>query len=195
MNSKYALIVNLFCKIPLYFVLALMLPSASFAGENNDELWLLVNTAKKNISVMHQRQVLQIYDSISIGEGGASLDKIQGDKKTPLGDYHVSRISYDSKFYLFIGLDYPDLGQAERALKAGIIDKKHFTSIRNSLRKKQEPPQHTPLGGYIGIHGVGKGDKQIHATVNWTNGCVALTNRQIDDLETWVYIGMRVAIR
>jgi lipoprotein-anchoring transpeptidase ErfK/SrfK len=59
----------------------------------------------------------------------------------------------------------------------------------------QEPPQHTPLGGYIGIHGIGNGDTQIHETVNWTNGCVALTNQQIDDLETWVYIGMRVAIR
>ena len=194
MNHKYVIFVNHIYKLLIYLILALLQPSTSFAGDS-DELWLLVDTGKKNISVMHQRQVLHIYDSISIGEGGASLDKIQGDKKTPLGDYHVSRISYDSKFYLFIGLDYPDIAQAERALKAGIIDKKHYTSIRNSLRNKQPPPQHTPLGGYIGIHGVGKGDKQIHATVNWTNGCVALTDRQIDDLESWVYIGMRVAIR
>ena len=57
------------------------------------------------------------------------------------------------------------------------------------------PPQVTPLGGYLGIHGVGEGDPGIHADFNWTHGCIALTNQQIDDLAGWIRIGMRVVVR
>jgi lipoprotein-anchoring transpeptidase ErfK/SrfK len=57
------------------------------------------------------------------------------------------------------------------------------------------PPQHTPLGGYIGIHGVGSGDPEVHRAYNWTNGCVALTNAQIDILAEWARAGTPVEIR
>lgn len=177
------------------WLIAVLLSSPLAIATENDELWIRIDTAEKILSVMQGRQVLQSYDSLSLGRGGTTRDKMQGDEKTPLGEYHVSRISYDSRFYLFIGLDYPSYEQAERAFKAGIIGKKQYSMIRYSLSHKQEPPQQTALGGYIGIHGVGNGDKQIHETINWTNGCVALTNAQVDDLETWIYIGMRVVIR
>lgn len=178
----------------LCLVAQLLWPAIVIAAKN-DVLWLLIDTDEKKLFVMQGRQVLQSYDSLSLGRGGTTRDKIQGDEKTPLGKYHVSRISYDSRFYLFIGLDYPSLEQAERAFKSGIIEEKQYSMIRYALSHKQEPPQQTELGGYIGIHGIGHGDKQIHETINWTNGCVALTNAQVDDLETWVYIGMRVVIR
>ena len=181
---------------PLYLRLFVVLVFAhGVYASGNDELWIRINTDKKILTVMHGRQVLQSYDSISLGRGGTTRDKIQGDKKTPLGEYHVSRISYNSPFYLFIGLDYPNREQAERAFHAGIIGYKDYSAILAAVRNKRQPPQRTPLGGYIGIHGIGNGNKQIHEMINWTNGCVALTNRQIDDLETWVFIGMRVVIQ
>jgi murein L,D-transpeptidase YafK len=174
---------------------ALLMASHDLFSADSDDLWLRVNTDEKRLSVMLGRQVLQSYDNFSIGRGGTTRSKIRDDEKTPLGEYHVSRISYDSRFYLFIGLDYPSLAQAERALKAGIIGQNHYSAIRQALEQNQEPPQLTPLGGNIGIHGIGKGDKQIHDSVNWTSGCIALTDRQMDDLETWVFIGMRVVIQ
>jgi L,D-peptidoglycan transpeptidase YkuD (ErfK/YbiS/YcfS/YnhG family) len=51
------------------------------------------------------------------------------------------------------------------------------------------------LGGSIGIHGVGAGNRRIHEDFNWTEGCVALTNEQIDDLDRYIHIGTRVVIR
>ena len=57
------------------------------------------------------------------------------------------------------------------------------------------PPQQTALGGHIGIHGIGAGDPRIHEDFNWTSGCIALTNAQIDDLAGWVRLGMRVVVR
>lgn len=182
---------NLVVRICLLFLL--LTPRAG--ADDEDALWLLVDTASRTLSVIQGRQVLQSYDNISIGRGGTTGQKLQGDGKTPLGEYHVTRVSYDSPFYLFIGLDYPSISQAKDAFQTGIIDQKQFSAIMYAHRQKQEPPQRTPLGGYIGIHGIGEGDPQIHETLNWTSGCIALTDRQMEDLETWVYIGMRVVIR
>ena len=47
----------------------------------------------------------------------------------------------------------------------------------------------------IGIHGIGDGDRGVHRDFNWTNGCVALTNEEIDELLRWVKIGTPVEIR
>lgn len=57
------------------------------------------------------------------------------------------------------------------------------------------PPQNTQLGGHIGIHGIGQGNPAIHNNYNWTNGCIALTNKQIDQLSQWVKTGTVVNIR
>ena len=51
------------------------------------------------------------------------------------------------------------------------------------------------MTGNIGIHGVGSGDLDVHREYNWTNGCVALTNAQIDILAQWAHIGTPVEIR
>ena len=47
----------------------------------------------------------------------------------------------------------------------------------------------------IGIHGIGNGDIEVHKEYNWTNGCVALTNEEIDELVKWINIGTPVEIR
>ena len=57
------------------------------------------------------------------------------------------------------------------------------------------PPQDTALGGYIGIHGVGAGDPAVHEDFNWTEGCVALTDAQIDALLRHITVGTAVEIR
>ena len=177
----------------LVFLAALV--AGGTAGGEEDGLWLRIDTQAKTLSVMQGDEVLQVYQNISLGRAGTTTAKLQGDEKTPLGEYHVSRVSYDSVFHIFIGLDYPTPAQAEKAWKDGQLTKPAYLAIRRAHQRHQEPPQNTPLGGYIGIHGVGKGDPQIHASVNWTSGCIALTNAQIDDLDGWVFPGMRVVIR
>ena len=58
----------------------------------------------------------------------------------------------------------------------------------------QTPPQNTALGGYIGIHGLGNRDPAIHKKMNWTDGCIALTDEQIEQLAQWIDVGTRVVI-
>ncbi|HSJ49561.1 MAG TPA: L,D-transpeptidase, partial [Gammaproteobacteria bacterium] len=95
----------------------------------------------------------------------------------------------------FFGLDYPNLTHARAGLETGRISRAEFAAIRAALKQGVTPPQQTALGGLIGIHGLGDGDPVVHEDFNWTNGCVALTNEQMDDLAQWVYEGMRVIIR
>jgi hypothetical protein len=139
--------------------------------------------------------IRQAYDNISIGRGGVALDKIRNDEKTPLGEFHILRVAEDSPFHRFYGFDYPSLAHAKRALEANVIDQRQFAAIRRALRENGMPPQETRLGGYLGIHGLGPGDAGIHSAFNWTNGCIAVSNEQIDDLDQWIFLGMRVIVR
>jgi L,D-peptidoglycan transpeptidase YkuD (ErfK/YbiS/YcfS/YnhG family) len=51
------------------------------------------------------------------------------------------------------------------------------------------------LGGAIGIHGIGGGSPDVHRRFHWTEGCVAVSNEQIERLAELVGIGTRVVIR
>jgi L,D-peptidoglycan transpeptidase YkuD (ErfK/YbiS/YcfS/YnhG family) len=96
---------------------------------------------------------------------------------------------------LFIGLDYPNLDYARQAYQQKRIDSVDYFHIRVALKQGRVPPQDTPLGGAIGIHGVGAGSAWVHANFDWTDGCVALDNQQIWRLAQWVQVGTRVEIR
>ena len=172
----------------------LVLPTDSTAIRDRD-IWILVDTEKMVLSVLEGNKVRRKYDAIAIGRAGTTHDKKMGDNKTPLGIFRLVRIAPSATFHRFFGINYPTVAHASRALRAGTINREHYREIRHAAKANNIPPQQTPLGGYIGIHGVGDGDPAIHKKFNWTQGCVALTNRQIDDLRKWVYIGMRVVIR
>ena len=165
------------------------------AAARDRDYWVLVDTQKMVLSVLEANKVRKTFDRISIGRAGAALNKKSGDNRTPLGEFRLVRITSDSSFHRFFGIDYPTVAHARRAYRAGVIDSEDYAAIFNASRTGAVPPQTTPLGGNIGIHGIGSGDPKVHDEFNWTQGCIALTNRQIDDLSRWVYLGMRVVIR
>ena len=172
----------------------LVLPTGSSAIRDRD-IWILVDTREKVLSVLEGNSVRRTYRDISIGRAGTTRNKIAGDSKTPLGDFRLVRIAPSTRFHRFFGIDYPAVADAERGLRTATISRQQYTAILRAFEAKATPPQQTPLGGYVGIHGVGAGDLSVHQKFNWTQGCVALTNQQIDDLSKWVYLGMRVIIR
>ncbi|HRW64563.1 MAG TPA: L,D-transpeptidase [Candidatus Competibacter sp.] len=161
-----------------------------------NEPWLLVDTKADNLMVMRGQQPVRVFHQVALGSSGAGLKFRRGDNKTPLGVFRVGWINDHSRFKKFIGLDFPNLDYAEQALREHRIDRLTYERIRAAWISGRTPPQDTPLGGQIGIHGVGFGDPNVHsAGINWTSGCVALDNGQIDALRPWVRVGMRVEIR
>ncbi len=157
--------------------------------------WILVDTQAHSLSVWEHGRLVEKFDHIAIGRKGASELKYSGDKKTPVGRYRVTRITRSKRFHLYIGLDYPNLDDARRARDAGILGEQAFEDIRRAIAASKVPPQDTALGGHIGIHGIGRGDPQIHELFDWTNGCIALTNEEIERLARRVRVGTLVVIR
>lgn len=156
---------------------------------------IIVDTLEGTLTVVSEEGVLGTFRDIAIGRYGVTLDKQRGDNRTPLGRFTIGWISESTNYYRFLGLNYPDLETASRAFYVGRISKEEWLDIRRALKEGRRPPQNTPLGGLIGIHGLGEGDIEVHRAYNWTNGCVALTNEEIDQLLEWVDIGTVVEIR
>ncbi len=161
----------------------------------DDGVWLLVDTNALKIEVKKGEQTIDTIDGIAIGQGGAGQKNHRGDNITPYGDYKIGWIGQKSAFHRFFGLNYPSIQDADNALRHGLINQFTHTDIITAHRYNQIPPQNTPLGGRIGIHGLGRADVEIHKTMNWTHGCIALTNNQIDHLSHWVSTGTPVKIK
>lgn len=159
------------------------------------DIWILVDTEKLTLEVRDDDRTLVSFSGIAIGRGGTGQYKRRGDKRTPLGWFQVAWVNHKSRFRTFIGLDYPREEHVEKAFKAGAIDAPVRQRVLNDLEQGRLPPQNTPMGGFIGIHGLGAGDMRLHKMSNWTEGCVALTNEQLSQMLRWVSVGTPVLIR
>jgi murein L,D-transpeptidase YafK len=166
--------------------------SAAVAGDN---FWLLVDTTTLKIEVKKGDRTVDTISDIAIGRGGAGYKTHRGDDVTPYGDYRIGWVGERSNFRRFFGLTYPNIQDARTALIKGIISKATYERIVEANESHQIPPQNTPLGGQIGIHGLGAANEKIHRSMNWTHGCIAMTNNQIDHLRRYVEPGMVVKIK
>ena len=180
--------------VALLVAMLLGAPAVSWASGRLP--WILVDTEGLTLTVFSaENQVLARFRDIAIGSGGAAKIHRRGDETTPLGIFHIAWIDRLSRFDTFYGFDYPSERVARSAYAEGIIGRAELDAIVEAVRQHRLPTQNTPLGGHLGIHGVGRGDPAIHEAFNWTDGCVALTNRQIRQLSPWMHIGTQVVIR
>lgn len=134
---------------------------------------------------------------IAIGSGGAGDKQRSGDNKTPVGVYRIVGFRAESPFHYFIQIGYPNIKDAFQGLKSQLISQREFDRIVDALKSGNVPPQNTALGGAIGIHGIGETTPArltIHQNINWTHGCIALTNSEVMDLTRYVRLGTRVEI-
>ncbi len=124
---------------------------------------------------------------ISLGSQPIGPKRCEGDGRTPEGDYYVCTRNTQSKFHLSLGLSYPNENDARRGLKEGLIQEAEVKAVVEAEASRKRPPWDTPLGGFIMIHGGGtKGD--------WTAGCVALMDCDMDDLFPQCPLGTPVHI-
>lgn len=148
-----------------------------------------------SIVIKKADRVLQLWDgdtlwnSYHIGLGFDPLGDKQreGDGRTPEGTYYVCTRNSASRFYLSLGLSYPNEGDAKEALDNGLINNETYEQIADSIRRGEQPPWYTPMGGEIMIHGHGS-----HS--DWTAGCIAVDDEIMDILWDICKIGTQVII-
>ena len=160
-----------------------------------EEVWVMVDTQQAILEVKFDKQTIMRLDNIAIGRNGAGFKQRQGDDVTPLGSYHIAWINPKSAFKIFYGFDYPSMDNAKHALQQGLLTTTNYNAIIQAHKKEQIPLQNSRIGGQLGIHGLGRANEFIHQTMNWTHGCIALTNQQIDQLKPWLQKGTRVEVK
>jgi murein L,D-transpeptidase YafK len=111
----------------------------------------------------------------------------EGDGRTPEGSYYICCKNPNSRYYLSLGLSYPNEQDAAKGLQDGRITGTQCRRIKNAIRRKATPPWNTPLGGEIFIHGRGS-----HR--DWTLGCIALDDGDMRELFGAVPVGTPVTI-
>ncbi len=126
----------------------------------------------------------------------AFLDKVrQGSTsrrdhwRTPEGLFYIVRKNPNSAFDKALVLNYPTAADARRGFAQGLISRTTRNAIVQANAQRRMPPMNTPLGGWIELHGDGTG-----AGVNWTQGCIALHNRDMQTLWWWTQVGTPVLI-
>ena len=159
------------------------------------ELWLMIDDQASALSVFRGETLLEYFAPISLGRAGAKTQRVMGDNVTPLGEFRINRFNYESRWHIFLGIDYPTPAHARMALEKGIYSQSDYEAYFDYYRRYGHPPQNTALGGAIGIPGIGSGDPDIHGRYHWTQGCVAVTNEQIERVAELVDVGTRVVIR
>ena len=180
-------------KLNCFVLIGLLgIPSICFASA---EVWLLIDTQTRNLEVKKGDETIDVLEHVVIGRKGAGNKEYRGDDVTPLGNYRIGWINDKSSFRKFFGLTYPNVQQAQDALDKGKIDPETYQAIETAHARGDIPPQNTVLGGQIGIHGLGSGSLLVHEEFDWTHGCIALTNEQIDRLSQYVEKGTLVTVK
>ena len=148
---------------------------------------IVVYKSERKLEFYSDKKLLRSY---RVGLGfSPTPDKVrEGDGATPEGDFYVFVKNNKSAYYLSLGVSYPNVEDAERGLRGGLITKAQHDAIVEAHRKKIAPPQYTKLGGLIYIHGNG-------AKSDWTWGCVALENEDMKELYDAVSVGTPVTIK
>lgn len=148
---------------------------------------IVVFKANRRLELYSGDKLLRTY-KIGLGLKPVPDKEREGDRATPEGEFYIFTKNPRSAFHLSLGVSYPNIEDAERGLKSGLITRAERDTIVRAIKKKQGPPQYTALGGLIYIHGNG-------ASSDWTWGCVALENEDIEELYQAIPVGTPVTIK
>ena len=119
-------------------------------------------------------KVIRTYH-VALGTGGLAPKQKEGDARTPEGHYIIDTRNGESHYHKALHVSYPNAEDRKRAAQAGVAP-----------------------GGAIMIHGLPNGKGYIgsaHRLYDWTLGCVAVTDAEIDEIWTMVPVGTPVEIR
>ena len=148
---------------------------------------IVVYKKERKLEFYSDQTLLRVY-RIGLGFSPVADKQREGDGATPEGDFYIFVKNNKSAYYLSLGVSYPNVEDAARGLRDGLITKAQHDTIVEAIRKKVAPPQYTKLGGLIYIHGHG-------AKSDWTWGCVALENADMKELYDAVSVGTPVTIK
>ena len=158
---------------------------------------LVVDRQNYTLGIYEESVLIKNY-RVSFGKSVHTPKSRAGDKATPVGVYKICKIDTVNKYHKFFQINYPNLEDATNALRKGWISQKEFNDIKFQYYYEGCTRFNNILGGNIGIHGIGELDyvfKNLPFVFNWTNGSIAMSNENIDELYSVIKIGTEVDIK
>lgn len=148
---------------------AILTGCSKFKTYNGPEVTqIYVDKGDRRMYLLHHTEVLRSFD-VGLGFAPNGDKQIEGDGRTPEGAYLIDRRNPNSAFHLSLGISYPNQRDIAEAIELG------------------KPP-----GGDIFIHG--RPRKYQNGKIDWTAGCIAVTNREMEDIYAMVKNGTPILI-
>jgi len=135
---------------------------------------VLIEKIERRLTLLSKGEVIKTY-KIALGGNPVGPKERQGDNKTPEGTYIIDSRNRDSGYHLSLHISYPNEKDKMRAKELGVSP-----------------------GGDIMIHGIKNGLSWVgvsHAEVDWTKGCIAVTDEEMEEIYKLVPNGTIVEIR
>lgn len=135
---------------------------------------IVIVKSDRTMSLMSGERVIRTY-KVALGKNPVGPKNRYGDHKTPEGLYVVDAKKNPSRFHLALHLSYPNTADRERAQKENVNP-----------------------GGDVEIHGIENGlgwIGSLHRHMDWTDGCIAVNDAEIDEIWNVVPVGTPVEIR
>lgn len=158
------------------------------------EVWVRIDLHDREMAIYQGRTRVASIPHVAIGNSGATRLRLKGSRMTPLGEFKIERINRKSQFNTFYGINYPTQEVVEEALSRGLITPREYRRFLRDKQRTQLTPADTRLGGHIGIHGLGQRDARIHRRYDWTDGCLAIENKDLEKIGPWLRRGTKVLI-
>ena len=156
-----------------FLLLCLMIPGLALAGfspplvpEPEQADAIRVYKAQRKMDLLRDGKVIRSY-RVALGNAPVGHKRQQGDQRTPEGDYTITYRNAQSRFHLSLRVSYPDESDRRQARARGV-----------------DP------GGDIMVHGA----TPVGYTGDWTEGCIAVTNAQIEEIWKLVPVGTPIHI-
>lgn len=163
--------------------------SGSDCGISNatmENLYVVIRKKERKLEVFYSLELTKSY-KIALGCTPWGAKEIEGDGKTPEGIFYVFAKNPESKFTVSLGISYPGLDDAKRGICDKLVSREEYDEILKANAEKRMPPQKTRLGGEIYIHGGG-------TESDWTDGCIALKNEEMQELFDAIPLGTQIEI-
>ncbi|MFW6093067.1 MAG: L,D-transpeptidase family protein [Pseudomonadota bacterium] len=159
--------------VTLLVAIATGLGSAGVAADPGVDR-IVIDKSDRRLELIAGERAIRTY-AVALGDAPKGHKRFEGDERTPEGRYTIDRRNDDSLFHRALRISYPNEADRMRALQAGLNP-----------------------GGQIMIHGLKNGQGALgdrHLGSDWTDGCIAVTNAEIDEIWSLVEVGTPVEIQ
>lgn len=167
--------IRAFLLVPLFGLCAFggFLPDKPLEPPQKADSILILKKAH-TLELISGGKVIRTY-TVALGRGGLAPKQREGDELTPEGHYTIDAKNANSAYHRALHISYPNSEDRKRAVALG-----------------QNP------GGAVMIHGLPNGKGWVgasHRLYDWTLGCIAVTDQEIDEIWNLVPVGTPVEIR